>query len=46
MDGQMPAALTSWVAPVTGVLNDCAGSQHKKMGEIHSDTTRCWMASN
>ena len=24
MDGQMPAALTSWVAPVTGVLADCA----------------------
>ena len=25
MDGQMPEALTAWVAPVTGVLADCAG---------------------
>jgi ABC-type transport system substrate-binding protein len=25
MDGQMPAALTAWVAPVTGVLADCDG---------------------
>ena len=25
MDGQMPAALTAWVAPVSGVLADCAG---------------------
>ena len=25
MDGQMPPALTSWVAPVTGVLADCDG---------------------
>ena len=25
MDGQMPEALTAWVAPVTGVLAECAG---------------------
>ena len=25
MDGQMPPALTSWVAPVTGVLAECDG---------------------
>jgi len=25
MDGQMPEALTAWVAPVTGVLADCDG---------------------
>lgn len=25
MDGQMPSALTSWVAPTTGVLADCDG---------------------
>jgi len=25
MDGQMPAALTAWVAPVSGVLADCDG---------------------
>src|SRR5210317_417402 len=25
MDGQMPSALTAWVAPVTGVLADCDG---------------------
>ena len=32
MDGQMPEALTAWVAPVTGVLADCAGLLLKKDG--------------
>ena len=48
MDGQMPAALTSWVAPVTGVLADCAelSSAEKWEKSIQILQDAGWQASD
>ena len=44
----MPAALTSWVAPVTGVLNDCAGlsAQEKWEKSIQILQDAGWQATD
>ena len=44
MDGQMPPALTSWVAPVTGVLADCDGlSAEERWNKSKSMSKLCYL---
>ena len=48
MDGQMPEALTAWVAPVTGVLADCKGLSAAERWEKSVEILKAagWTASD